>query len=181
MPVPEDEVGGLSRRQFLKTGFAGSLLLAGGSATALLAGCASQTAAPGFAFLRPQDVAVVRALIPVVLADAVPAGDTQAIERVLKSADDFIAGTSPAAMDQLKQLFDLLSLAPARVALCGLWDDWPQASAGDLDAFLLRWRDSRLDLLRAGYLGLVKIITASWYLLPESWVAIGYEAPIHVV
>lgn len=180
MPVLEDPAGGLSRRDFLKTGLTGSLLLAGGSAAALLTGCASQVAAPGFLFLRPQDAAVVRALIPVVLTDAIPAGDNAAIERVLKSVDDFMAATSPAAMAQLQQLFDLLSLAPARVLMAGLWDDWSQASPADLEAFLVRWRDSRIGLLRAGYAGLVKVITASWYLLPESWLAIGYDAPIHV-
>lgn len=172
---------GVSRREFLRTGLFGGLLLAGGSSAALLTGCASSSQAPGFVFLRPQDVTVVRALIPVVLAEAIPAGDQAALERTLHAVDDFIASTSPAAMDQLRQLFDLLSLPPARVLLAGLWDDWPQASPADIEAFLLRWRDSRFGMLRAGYAGLVKIITASWYLLPESWVAIGYQAPVRVI
>lgn len=176
-----DQSGVLSRREFLRTGAFGGLLLAGGSGAALLTGCASSSLAPGFVFLRPQDVTVMRALIPVVLADAIPAGDQAAIERTLHSVDEFIAGTSPAAMAQLAQLFDLLSLPPARVLLAGLWDDWPQASPADIEAFMMRWRDSRFGMLRAGYSGIAKIITAGWYLLPESWVAIGYQAPVHVV
>lgn len=173
----------LSRRNFLKTGAVGGMLLATGSATALLTGCASPQPAAGFAFLREQDIRIMRALIPVVLQGALPTGAAApaAIERTIESLDSFIGNTSPGAMAPLYQLFDLLSLPPARIALARLWSDWPEASAEDLEAFLLRWRDSSLGMLRAGYAGLVKIITASWYLLPESWAATGYEAPLHSV
>jgi hypothetical protein len=170
----------LSRRNFLKAGSLGGVLLATGSATALLTGCASPQPASGHAFLREQDIRVVRALIPVVLAGALPTGAAAAaaVDKVLKSLDGFIGTTSPGVMAPLYQLFDLLSLPPARIALARLWDDWPDASAEDLEAFLLRWRDSSIGMFRAGYAGLVKIITTSWYLLPESWPATGYEAPV---
>lgn len=173
----------LSRRTFLKAGSLGSVLLATGSATALLTGCASPQPAAGHAFLREQDIRVVRALIPVVLAGAIPtgAGAAAAIDKTLKSLDSFIGSTSPGAMAPLYQLFDLLSLPPARITLARLWSDWPDASPEDLEAFLLRWRDSSIGMFRAGYAGLVKIITASWYLLPESWPATGYEAPVRTV
>ncbi len=173
----------LSRRNFLKAGSFGSVLLATGSATALLTGCASPQPAAGHAFLREQDIRVVRALIPVVLAGALPTGAdaAAAIDKVLKSLDSFIGTTSPGAMAPLYQLFDLLSMAPARIAICRLWDDWPDASAEDLDAFLLRWRGSSIGMFRAGYAGLVKIITSAWYLLPESWPTTGYQAPVRIV
>lgn len=173
----------LSRRTFLKTGSLGGMLLATGSGAALLTGCASPKPATGYAFLREQDIRVVRALIPVILAGALPTGadEASAVERTLRSLDTFIGRTSPGTMAPLYQLFDLLSLPPARVALCRLWPDWPEAERADLEAFLLRWRGSSVGLLRAGYAGLVKIITSAWYLLPESWAATGYEAPVHKV
>lgn len=173
----------LSRRSFLRTGAFGGLLLATGSSAALLTGCAKPHPAAGRAFLREQDVRVLTALIPVVLKDALPEGEARAgaIARTLKSLDEFIGNTSPGVMAPLYQLFDLLSLAPARVALCRLWPDWPDASADELEAFLLRWRDSSVSLFRAGYAGLAKIITAAWYLLPESWPATGYAAPVRIV
>lgn len=173
----------LSRRDFLRTGTLGGMLLATGSATAMLAGCAKPHPAANHAFLREQDIRVLTALIPVVLKGALPEGEAQAaaVDNTLKSLDRFIGNTSPGAMAPLYQLFDLLSLAPARVALCRLWPDWPDASEDELEAFLLRWRDSSVGLFRAGYAGLVKIITASWYLLPESWPATGYDAPVRIV
>lgn len=173
----------LSRRSFLRTGTLGGILLATGSATALLTGCAKSIPAANHLFLREQDIAVLTALIPVVLADALPSGEMRAaaLQRTLGAIDGFVGNTSPAVMDQLYPLFDLLSLPPARVAAAGLWSDWPKASATDLQAFLSRWQHSHVGLFRAGYAGLVKIITAGWYLLPESWSAIGYVAPVRVV
>ncbi|MEO6697881.1 MAG: twin-arginine translocation signal domain-containing protein [Paraperlucidibaca sp.] len=177
------QVSALSRRDFLRTGAMGGFLLATGSATALLTGCAKSTPASDRLFLREQDIAVLSALIPVVLANALPTGEARAAatSRALGAIDGFVGNTSPAVMDQLYQLFDLLSLPPARVAAAGLWSDWPNASEQDLQAFLTRWQHSSVGLFRAGYTGLVKIITASWYLLPESWPAIGYIAPVRVV
>lgn len=181
MAMPSDASGALSRRAFLKTGVLGGLFLAGGSSLALLTGCATSGPAAGFTFLRPQDVTVMRAIAPVILTGALPAGDDKALDRVIHQLDVFLAGTSPAAMAQIAQLFDLLSLPPARYLLAGVHDDWPKARPADIEAFLGRWRDSRIGMLRAGYTGLVKITTVSWYLLPESWPAIGYQPPVRVV
>lgn len=176
-------ISGVSRRNLLRTGAIGGFLLATGSATAMLTGCAKSHPASDRLFLREQDVVVLTALIPVVLVDALPTGEARAaaVTRTLAAIDGFVGNTSPAVMDQLYQLFDLLSLPPARVAAAGLWSDWPNASEKDLLAFLTRWQHSSVGLFRAGYAGLVKIITASWYLLPESWPAIGYVAPVRVV
>lgn len=181
MTKPFDASGALSRRAFLKTGLLGGLFLASGSSLALLTGCASSGPAAGFTFLRPQDVTLMRAIAPVTLTSALPVGDDLALDRVIHQLDLFLAGTSPAAMAQITQLFDLLSLPPARYLLAGVHDEWSKASPADIEAFLQRWRDSRIGMLRAGYVGLVKMTTASWYLLPESWPAIGYQPPVRVV
>lgn len=174
---------GLSRRSFLRSGAIGSFLLATGSTTALLTGCAKSMPASERLFLREQDVVVLTALIPIVLASALPTGEARAgaVTRCLGAIDSFVGNTSPAVMDQLYQLFDLLSLPPARVAAAGLWSDWPNASPKDLERFLERWQHSSVALFRAGYAGLVKIITAGWYLLPESWPATGYAAPVRII
>lgn len=173
----------LSRRHFLKTGAMGSMLLATGSAAALLTGCAQAQPATGYVFLRDAEITVLRAVIPSVLAGTLPEGKGQAValNNSLKSLDQLLANSSIAVGDQIHQLFALLSMAPTRIAMAGVWSDWPDASRVDVDAFLLRWRDSRLELLRGAYLGLSKIINVAWYLLPESYAAVGYSAPVRTI
>ncbi|MDP1540097.1 MAG: twin-arginine translocation signal domain-containing protein [Moraxellaceae bacterium] len=181
MHVDHQQAAGLSRRSFLKTSAMGGMLLATGSSAAVLTGCAKVEPQNGYDFLRAQDIAVLTALTPVVLADVFPTDDTapKAIEDVLRSIDQFIYATGPSSMAAIQELFDLLSMPPARWTLCRLWKDWPEASPAELEAFLQRWKGSSVGLLRAGYGGLAKIITAAWYLLPQSWEAIDYNGPQH--
>jgi hypothetical protein len=46
-----------------------------------------------------------------------------------------------------------------------------------VSAFLARWRESRFDLLRAGYQALTQLVQAAWYGNPRAWGAIGYPGP----
>ncbi len=181
MHVDHQQAAGLSRRSFLKTSAMGGMLLATGSSAALLTGCAKVEPKTGYDYLRTQDIAVLSALIPVVLAGVFPTDDSaeQAKADVLRSIDQFIYGTGPSSMAAIQELFDLLSMPPARWTLCRLWKDWPDATPAELEAFLQRWKGSSVGLLRAGYGGLAKIITAAWYLLPQSWAVTGYNAPQH--
>lgn len=173
----------LSRRHFLKTGAMGGMLLATGSAAALLTGCAQAQPATGYVYLRKAELTVLRAVIPSVLAGTLPEGKARpaALDKALASLDQLLANSSVAVGDQIHQLFALLSMAPTRIAMAGVWSDWPDASSEDIEAFLLRWRDSRLELLRGAYLGLCKIINVAWYLLPESYAAVGYSAPVRTI
>lgn len=177
------QAAALSRRQFLRTGAMGGMLLATGSATALLTGCAQAQPATGFVFLRDAELSVLRAVVPTVLAGALPEGKAgvAALDKTLLSLDQLLANSSVAVGEQIHQLFALLSMAPTRMAMAGVWSDWPKTSPEQLEAFLLRWRDSRLELLRGAYLGLSKIINVAWYLLPESYAAMGYSAPVRTI
>lgn len=172
-----------SRRQFLRVGLFGSLALSLVSSAALLTGCSSPPAARGFRLLRETDLKVLRALLPVVLAGALPADKTaaSAVEETLHTLDNFLFTTSPGIHKQLAQLFDLLSMPATRYTVVGLRQDWGVASAADIQAFLQRWSHSRVQMLRAGHVGLTQMITMSWYLQPRSWAAIGYVAPRAVV
>lgn len=173
----------LSRRQFLRVGFLGSVALSTLSTAALLTGCSSVPAAQGFQVLRETDLKVLRALIPVVLAGELPAGSAAkaATEETLLAADKLLQGTSLAGQKQLAQLFDLMHMPLTRYTVVGLSDDWSEAAPTDIAAFLEHWRRSRFDTLRAGYAGLTQLINMVWYLQPRSWVAINYMPPRVVV
>lgn len=181
--VPNPDAGGLSRRQFLRVGAMGGLVLSTVSATALLSGCSSPARAPGYTVLRESDLEILRALVPVVLAGALPAGEPgkTAVDETLHTLDAFLAGTSTAGQKQLGQLFDLMHMPATRYLVAGLHKPWPEASAADIAAFLEHWRHSRFELLRAGYVGLTQALNMMWYMQPRAWSAVGYEPPRVVV
>jgi hypothetical protein len=178
---PERE-GGVTRRQFLRVGAMGALALSTVSLTALLSGCASSPRPQGFKVLRESDLAILRALAPVVLAGQLPAGEARpaALDDLLRTLDEFLAGSSAATQTQLGQLFDLLHMPVTRYAVAGLSSPWEEADRAALEKFLAHWRNSRFEMLRAGYGALTQMLNMMWYFLPQSWAAIGYVPP-HVV
>nr|WP_232099924.1 twin-arginine translocation pathway signal protein [Pseudomonas putida] len=152
----------------LRFSLGASAFLAGAS----LVGCSAQTAASGYQVLRDDDLPLLRALIPVVLAG------TQAFEHlVLHSLDHKLAALSPEMLKLTRQLFDVLSLPLTRGPLTGVWGAWAQASPAQVTAFLQRWQDSSLNLLRMGHASLLQLLQMAWYERPESWTACGYPGP----
>lgn len=158
----------MHRRDLLRFSLGASAFLAGAS----LVGCSAQTAAAGYQVLRDDDLPLLRALIPVVLAG------TQASETlVLHSLDHKLAALSPEMLKLTRQLFDVLNLPLTRGPLTGIWAAWGQASPTQLTAFLQRWQDSSLSLLRMGHASLLQLLQMAWYERPESWAACGYPGP----
>ena len=154
----------IARRRFLQVGVAGAVVLV----------AARWLERPG------PDGEIVAALAPVVLADALPAAPAEraaAIARVVESVEGAIAGLAPASQQEVRELFALLRFAPTRFAATGIWKPLPEAQPADIASFLARWRDSRFDLLRAGYQGLTQLVQAGWYDDPRAWSAVGYPGP----
>lgn len=156
-----------TRRQFLQTGLAGSLLLT-------MAGCGAPADRPSG---RSQ---VIAALVPVILEGSLPAADearSKAIAVTVGGVEKAIAGLALATQKEIGQLFDLLAFAPTRILVAGVWPAWDVALPGEIAAFLNSWRHSRFDLLRTGYAGLHDLVLGAWYAQPDSWAAIGYPGP----
>jgi hypothetical protein len=122
---------------------------------------------------------IIAAIVPVLLEGALPDVDTsvEAHAEVVAGVDRAMAGLPPGSRTELEQLFALLSFAPTRCLLAGVWSSWPDASGESVAAFLASWRDSRFTLLRSGYGALHQLILAAWYGNTRSWPAIGYPGP----
>jgi hypothetical protein len=165
----------LTRRRFLVVGVAGVAILA---ATRWL----ERPAPPALAyrFLDRDGAAVIGALVPVVLAGAIPAqgaGREAAVREVVEAFDRAISGLAPAVRAEIDELLGLLRFAPSRYLLTGIGAPLEDANEARIAQFLSRWRTSRFDLLRAGYQALTQLIQASWYGNAASWPAIGYPGP----
>lgn len=155
-----------TRREFLKTGLAGGVLLN-------VAAC-----------FRPSEnggrAAVLTALIPVMLTGALPAdgaGRPELIARTLAGVERAIAGLAPATQKEIGELFDLLAFPLTRMLAAGIWAPWPEATPAAIGNFLESWRHSRFDLLKSGYAALHDLIFGAWYARPDTWAAIGYPGP----
>lgn len=165
----------MKRRELLRAGAVASAGFAlAGRIPAVAARVAESAAAPG---LSTADRAIVAAIAPVMLAGALPAEAQRrqaAVQQVVAGVSQLAAGLPPHLRKEVGELFMLLDLAPARRFLAGVSQPWPEASPEEINAFLERWRDHPVPLLRSAYLALHDMIIGAWYALPESWPAIGY-------
>lgn len=176
----------LTRRSFLKLGVAGGVALGTTSLVAGLAGCGKreEAIAQGFAFLRDADVALFRALTPVVLGDALPTDATRReslTAEILRRIDGACFLLEPNAQGEVLKLFDLLHMRVTRWLTTGVSAPWAEASADDITRFLERWRDSSIGAFNAGYRLLTKLVAASYYAIPATWTLSGYPGPLEAV
>jgi hypothetical protein len=155
----------MNRREFFKLGMVGGAVLA-------VARGVRAAAPPGL--LTAEDRPRLAAIARVILGPALPEA---AAPRVVEAIDGIGRNLPPATQAELRDLLDLLGLAPARLVLAGFWGDWQIQSASDIDAALDGWRTSRLALMRSAYGGLHELCTAAWYGDPMAWSRIGYHGP----
>lgn len=165
------------RRDFLKLSLAGSAALSTLSLGAVVTGCAPKEIAPGMKNLRPQDVEMITALIPAVLAGSVTAGDETQVKQTLISFDTLLGDLSDSLLISLRQAFDVLNFGPSRALLTGQWAGWSKASVQDAQSALERLRDSRIGLLNAIYANMIRLIGSAWYLIPANAATTGYPGP----
>lgn len=168
----------LSRRNLLKVGLLGSAFLATASLTASLSGCSAGTPQTGFAVIREFDLPFLQALIPVMLEGAVaPQQMPHALAGTLESLDYSLNHLSPEMLKLTVQLLDVLAMPVTRGPLTGVWGSWENASAADVRAFLERWQNSSIGLLKMGHASLLQLVMMSWYGRAESWAHCGYPGP----
>ena len=173
-----------SRRQLLKTGALAALGLwgAGLAGRWLPASAWAADGAQGWAFFRPKDISLARAVVRSFLdwtLPAHPAAREEAVTRTLAAADRYFSSYTPAVQAEALQAFDLLLLAPVRW-LGGLWSPWESASPAEVNRFLEGLRTGRLSLARQVFRFLEGMATVGWYGQPAAWPAIGYPGPPNV-
>jgi len=163
-----------ARRRFLKTGIAGALLLATAGAAWRLA---RPSAPAGTAALDDGARQVLAAIVPVILAGVLRPGTADVAAAVERTAVA-VAGLPLDTQQEIRDLFALLTLAPARRLLAGVPGGWSKARPEDVAAFLQSWRLHRVKLLRSAYQALHDLVAGPWYAHESSWTAIGYPGPL---
>lgn len=160
----------LSRRQFIRTGLAGSLLLS----------WAGWLNAAGARPLNASEREMLLAISEALLEGALPADGRrrrQLLELTIDSIAVEVAGLPLATQKEIGELFGLLLVAPGRIVLAGIGKPWREASVSEVAGFLQSWRSSRLSLLQSAYAALHDLTYGAWYARPDTWEAIGYPGP----
>jgi hypothetical protein len=167
----------LSRREFLKVGASGALVL--GAARLVCARPVAGGALPAPA-LSPGARDVLTAVVPTMLAGALPtepSARTARIAATIEDVDRAVSGLPSHTRADLHDLFALLGFAPARWLLAGVRQPWRQASGQEIEGFLQRWRFSGWALKQQAYQALHELVFAAFYADPASWPPIGYPGP----
>lgn len=173
-----------SRRQFIKTGIGGAVLLAVAAALQKPLDRMGKQALVAGNPLDPSLRTVIRAVAPVMLRGAFPAAGPlreSSLQGIVKGVALAVGALSAASQKEVTELFALLAFAPTRIAVAGVTAAWDQASVADVEGFLRRWQHSRIDLLQSGYQALHDLVLGAWYADPQTWAAIGYPGPPSLV
>lgn len=166
----------MDRRAFLKIGIAGGALLAAASGAYW---ALNRPELPRRLAFSVDHREAVFAIASALLVGAIP-GDAErapALRRLVGEVETAARGLSLPAQKELGQLLDLLAWLPTRWLVAGVRSPWSEATPEELDAFLVRWRYSRLGLLRSAYQGLHDLVLGTWYADPAHWGRIGYPGP----
>ncbi len=157
----------LSRRTFIKAGLISAPALTGAcskpnynAASKLSVIEQSHT----YQFINQEDQVLLGVIASVMLKN-VTSFDQDKIVPLLTTIDKTLAFMPAHLRDEIATMFSLLNNLFSRIALTGVWDSWEQASSKDITQFLDRWRNSRIDRLRAGYKGMHDLIYAAHYAL----------------
>ena len=167
----------LNRRTFLKTGLLGALALAAGGA---LYRTVQGAVPPGRYVLDGEARAVLAAIVPAIVGPMLPdeaAARAAAVVRTTDGVQQAIASLPLGTQKEVRDLFGLLALAPARRFLAGV-PAWSDTTPEQAAAFLQGWRTHRLEMLQTAYHALHDLVLGAWYADPASWAATGYPGPI---
>jgi hypothetical protein len=170
----------MKRRRFLKSTLGVTLLSLGGvSAYQVYRQSLNQSAIKTdqpLDFLTDDDVILLQALVPVMLAVRL-INSKVSLQQIVFNIDSAIIRLPLSTQSELRELFDLLGYMLGRLLVANVWLNWSAADKQSIDSFLTAWRNSHLDLLQTAYKGLHKLIIGSFYSEQNSWLAIGYPGP----
>lgn len=166
----------MDRRAFLKTGLMSATVMATGIS---LYGCSDLDILD--TELIDDDVAVaLSALLPVFLSSVLPSEEPQRQQKI----DRTVAGVRlamkrfpPHILDELKDLFGLLTNRLANLAYAGSFAHINDLTFEQRTLLIEGWRNSYLSLLNTAYEGLKELVFAAFYGNTDNWVILDYNKP----
>ena len=166
------------RRHFLKVGLLGSATLTVAACSSI--GSREAEKCPDCLWLQHDDRHLLHAIIPVMLAGALPLEVVErkkAIDEIIIGFDLSVSHFPKTVRDEIEQLLWVLEFPLTRSLIAGVWSSWRNTNETSVKALLTNWQNSDFDLLRVGYTALHDLIAGAWYANPRSWQRIHYPGP----
>jgi len=166
----------ISRRNVLRYGLGGALILAAGGTGLALQATAPREARGPLQVLDARTYAILAAV-----ADRIapardgfpPASELQVAEKI----DALLASSDPALGAEMKQVLHLLENALAGFVFDGRVRPFTQLPASEQDEVLRAWQHSRLHVRRTAYAALHGLCAAAYYASPAIYARVGYPGP----
>lgn len=168
----------MQRRTFLRLGIGATAVLAvaGGGVALWRPGMVDgRLGEAGRTVLRAVAEAVLDGMLP-----AAPAAREAALQAHLSRMDATVAAFPAATQGELSQLLGMLSVAPGRIAIAGLWQPWEDAGLPRLQQALQGMRTARLALRQQAYHALRDLTNAAYFSDPSTWPRLGYPGPVDI-
>ena len=168
----------LTRRQLLRRGLAGGVLLAFGGMGFLATRRGRELALPpeGLKTFTLSEYSVLAAVAGRMVPPISGAPTPEEI-RVAFIADRLVAHADPSAQQELKQLLGLLESPALGFVFDGRTEPFTQLSAEAQDATLRAWETSKVTVRRTGFQALRSLVLSCYYGSPRVWPALGYPGP----
>lgn len=168
----------MQRRTLLRLGLGatGALVLAGGGVALWRPGVVNgRLAESGRTVFRAVARAVLDGMLP-----GQAAGREAAMSDHLQRLDATIAAFPVATQQELSQLLGLLAVAPGRIAIAGLWQDWDAAPVPRLQQALQDMRTASVALRQQAYHALRDLTNAAYFSDPSTWPRLAYPGPADI-
>lgn len=168
----------MQRRTFAKiAGGAGLGLLGGGGVLYVLPTRLVPLPSEPLRYFSAREYAIFTAVAEAMVE--VPKGVPDVHDaKVALKADQFMARNIPDAQHDVHQLLSLFDNALAGFVLCGSLRPFSRMSLEGRRAYLAKWQDHPIGLIRAGFVALKKLSMSCYYASPETWSSIGYPGPM---
>lgn len=161
------------RRQLLKTGVAGGVLLWASS------GWVSRAPFDPAAPWTVQRTLALRRVASAIIGDALPEGSARQsrLDATVAGIQFALAGLPPALRDEFSDLLNLMTLPLTRWLLLRLPADWDAVSDADIRIWLTRWLASPVALFQSASQALIQLVHGAWYGQAANWQQAGYPGP----
>lgn len=164
----------IGRRQMLRrTAYGTAALAVAGLAPT---GCAEYPPAEGLRAFNAKEIHVLRLVMDTLLPKTRPEERTPAELRAAEGFDALVATAERRTIDDLKKLLAVVEHGP--LFFQGKFRRFTRLDPDERIAYLDHFQTSPRDFKRQIFVALMKITYASYYDLPETWAAIGYDGPV---
>jgi Gluconate 2-dehydrogenase subunit 3 len=167
----------LTRRQLVKRGTVGSLLLlVAGGGVSFFWPTRRRGGPSGLSVFDETEASILAAVADVVLAIEPGAPSAESVG-VVGRVDALLARSPADVQRELRRLLRLFENGLTGLLTGSGWTSFTAASGEARRRRLMAWEMSRISIFRTGFQAMKRLTAACYYSCPAAWAAIGYPGP----